>query len=619
MIERTYRRMWPLREERRLLAMTLAVGLVVVPVGVGVSLALAKSIEARVSEEAARDAVAEARPRIMKILTPEKLSQPLSGPDYEAVDQMVRDYVLTANVVRLKVWDTSGTVVYSTRREQVGEVHPGNEALQEALRGTVVWHVTQAPESPLEGGQGRLVEVYAPLAWEPGGPPQGALEVYLLHEPYSSLAATIRNTVFVALLLLGLTLPVALFLLYRSGIVAVSRERDQALLYKHEAEEALAQLRASQETLIQTEKMASLGELVAGVAHEVNNPLTGIVGFSDLLLKRDLDPTVRGQVDQIAQAGARIARIVQNLLVFSRRQAGTETLVDLNEVISGVVEIRGYELQAEGIRREMDLALALPPVLADASQLQSVFLNIINNAQHAIREKAGEGVIRIASRREGESVCVTISDDGPGIEPVHLGRIFDPFFTTKEPGKGTGLGLSICHSIVTRSGGRIWAESEWGNGATFYVELPIAAGERDAEGSDGLATPASSPATGRILVVDDEETVRSFLVAALGSEGYHAEACGSAADALEALTSAQYDLLLVDLKMPGMDGREFFRALEERLPDAARRVIFVTGDTVSEETRAFLEEARRPTIEKPVRLETLKRVLIDSQPEGQKG
>jgi len=374
---------------------------------------------------------------------------------------------------------------------------------------------------------------------------------------------------------------------------------------------ALEQLTETQRSLVQAEKLSAVGQLVAGVAHELNNPLTGVLGFSQLLLGTNLPSEVRPDVERIAWEAGRAAKIVQNLLSFARKQQVRAVFMDLNEVLAKTLEIKSYDLRVSNVQVEMKLASDLPNISADISQMQSVCLNLIGNAQEAMTGAHDGGTLRVRTARVGDKVELTIADDGPGIKPEDIDRIFDPFFTTKEVGKGTGLGLSICHGIVAEHGGRIWVESEQGSGATFHLEFPVAPETPREEVVSNTAEMATIFEGKRILVVDDEQVIRELIVATLSKLDCQVESRASASEAMELLDQASFDLLLVDLKMPGMNGKEFFQTLAERAPDLASRVIFVTGDTVSGDSEEFLEEAGRPVIGKPFDLEELERVVAE--------
>jgi two-component system NtrC family sensor kinase len=228
-----------------------------------------------------------------------------------------------------------------------------------------------------------------------------------------------------------------------------------------------------EEQLLITDRLASIGELASGIAHELNNPLTSVIGFSQLLMGRDIPDDIREDVKVIYSEAQRVAEVMKNLLIFARRHAPVKQLVNINSIIEKVLTIRAYEQRVENIQVITHLAPDLPETMADYFQLQQVFLNIIINAEHFMLEAHRRGTLTITTQRVGSTIKASFTDDGPGIAKENLGHLFDPFFTTKEVGKGTGLGLSICHGIITKHGGRIYAESESGKGATFVVELPI--------------------------------------------------------------------------------------------------------------------------------------------------
>jgi signal transduction histidine kinase len=222
-----------------------------------------------------------------------------------------------------------------------------------------------------------------------------------------------------------------------------------------------------------TDRLASIGELASGVAHELNNPLTSVIGFSELLLGKDVPDDVKEDLRTINKEAQRTASIVRNLLTFARKHPEKKQLVDINNMIQKVLELRAYEQKVSNIQVNTQFAPGLPEIMADGFQLQQVFMNIIINAEYFMIEAHGRGILIITTEQVGDIIQASLADDGPGISEENLGHIFDPFFTTKEVGKGTGLGLSICHGIITAHGGRIYAESESGKGATFVVELPI--------------------------------------------------------------------------------------------------------------------------------------------------
>jgi len=228
-----------------------------------------------------------------------------------------------------------------------------------------------------------------------------------------------------------------------------------------------------EEQLIIADRLVSIGELAAGIAHELNNPLTSVIGFSQLLLGRNIADDDKKDVEIIYSEAQRAAQVVKGLLTFARRHPPAKELVDVNIIIDKVLALRAYEHKVSNIEINIQSASDLPEIMADHFQLQQVFFNIVINAEHFMIEAHGRGTLTITTERTGETVITSFTDDGPGIDKGNLGHLFDPFFSTKEVGKGTGLGLSICHGIITEHNGRIYAESQLGKGATFVVELPI--------------------------------------------------------------------------------------------------------------------------------------------------
>jgi signal transduction histidine kinase len=228
-----------------------------------------------------------------------------------------------------------------------------------------------------------------------------------------------------------------------------------------------------EEQLIMQDRLASVGELTSGLAHELNNPLTSVISFSSLLLGRDLPEDVKQDLQVIRDEARRTADIVKNLLAFTRKQPSGKQPIDVNRGIQKVIALRANEQKVSNIRVILNLDPGLPQIIGNDSQLQQVFFNIIINAEQFIREAHGEGILSITTITEGNTVRISFTDDGPGISRENITRVFTPFFTTKEIGKGTGLGLSISMGIITNHGGRIWAESEPGKGSTFFIELPV--------------------------------------------------------------------------------------------------------------------------------------------------
>jgi nitrogen-specific signal transduction histidine kinase/FixJ family two-component response regulator len=369
--------------------------------------------------------------------------------------------------------------------------------------------------------------------------------------------------------------------------------------------------RQTQAKLLQSEKMAALGQVVAGIAHELNNPLTTIMGNVQLLLGQGLETAALAEARRVYQEAERARRIVKNLLYFARENKPERSAVDVNEIVERTIALRSYELKSENIRVETELASDLQKTMADPYQLQQVILNLLMNAEHALLESRGSGLVKVCTRhliqKTGSRIFVELSDDGPGIPADIAPRIFDPFFTTKGPGAGTGLGLSIAYGIIRQHDGEITFESHPGSGAKFMIDLPVVVppslGETRKRADGGRSTDAR-PA--RILVVEDEPTVAQLIVDVLHEQGHSATAVLDSREGLELLSRRCYELVICDLRMPGIDGRAFFRALQRARNPMQRRILFITGDTLAESTLEFLETNRLPRLAKPFLIEELK-------------
>ncbi|MFQ5876758.1 MAG: ATP-binding protein [Acidobacteriota bacterium] len=370
-------------------------------------------------------------------------------------------------------------------------------------------------------------------------------------------------------------------------------------------------LREAQDQLVQAEKMTVVGQLVSGVAHELNNPLAGVLGYSQLMLRRGVGEEVRRGLMKIVAEAERCKRIVQNLLIFARKHKPRKTLVDLNDVIESTLDLRAYHLEVENVTIVRDLEPGLPRTMADTNQLQQVLLNVINNAQHSMVRSGRPPVLTLRSRHREGRILIEVEDNGCGIAPENMGKIFDPFFTTKEVGQGTGLGLSICYGIVQEHKGAIRVESKPGSGAVFVIDLPVvvegAGSERPpAESTERDARPQQP---GRILLVDDEPSILDVMGDVLRMDGHEVVATTNGAHALARLGTERFDVIVSDLKMPGIGGQELFQRLGEMDADLARRVIFTTGDLASPQTLAFLEKTGNPYLQKPFDLNLVRRVV----------
>lgn len=371
--------------------------------------------------------------------------------------------------------------------------------------------------------------------------------------------------------------------------------------------------------LFHSERLAALGQMVSGVAHELNNALTSIFGYAQRVQKRTRDFEWESEARHILEEGERARRIARNLLLFARGSKSERGPVNLNEIVERTLEIRAYELRLENISVELALNQELPDALADGTQIQQALLNLLVNAEQAIRQAKESGHIWIRTRRvSADRIALEVADDGPGIPPEVVLRIFDPFFTTKPAGVGTGLGLSILYGIVHQHGGEVSAENRPGGGAVFTVELPSAtspAGEEKPYVIHAtVETPVGreKPRGSRILVVEDEPTVAELIADVLGEEGHVVDTVLDSREGLGVARARAYDLIICDLRMPHLDGRAFYRQLAQEENPLRHRLIFVTGDTLTPRTVDFLQKCGLPYLAKPFLVEELKEIVARS-------
>ncbi len=374
--------------------------------------------------------------------------------------------------------------------------------------------------------------------------------------------------------------------------------------------------------LIQAEKLAAMGQMLAGVAHELNNPLTAILGASELLRDRQgVDENTRRQLEMTHRQARRAARIVQNLLEFSRPASPQKKALDMNLVIDRTLQLHEHSLRRNNVEVEFQSVPGFPLIVGDANQLIQIFLNLISNAEHAIREVRQSGRIQIRLLHSGNRVSVTVQDDGVGIKPEALPKLFDPFFTTKRPGGGTGLGLSICMSIVREHGGNIEASSLPAGGAAFTVSLPVAGpdvgrrtkGDIDSSSGERFVPTLDAFAKHTVLVLDDEESIRMLLTEGLAAYGLKVDCAATAEQAMSLVLGTRYDAILCDLKLsgsgPNADGFGVAQRLKIASGENKPEVIYMSGDLVSEEGGKLPANSRQ--LQKPFRISDVLHVLTE--------
>ena len=361
-----------------------------------------------------------------------------------------------------------------------------------------------------------------------------------------------------------------------------------------------AELQQQREIAHQNEKLSALGELLAGVAHELNNPLSIVVGYALMLQDKIEDPKQKRQIERIGLAAERCAKIVKTFLAMARQKPANLDSCSLNDILQTALDVAGGGLKASGVEVALELAPDLPPVAADADQMAQVFANLIANAEHALAECGEDGRLTLTTAHDSDAdeVVVRVRDNGAGIPADIQARIFEPFFTTKEVGTGTGVGLAFSHRIVAAHGGSLGIESRPGEGATFVVRMGVAKTPVEPEAAVAVRPPP--PGQRSVLVLDDETIVTDLIRDILEENGYLVEAHNDPQRALERLQMQSFDAILSDLKMPGMDGKTFLDRVRETSDRHADRLAFVTGDTMSPQVEAFLEDASIPCLEKPV-------------------
>jgi PAS domain S-box-containing protein len=381
---------------------------------------------------------------------------------------------------------------------------------------------------------------------------------------------------------------------YKGAQAIVSTTRDLTERKALEAEQA-----RQREALHQSEKVNALGALLAGVAHELNNPLSVVVGQALLLGETVEDPKIRKRAERIGQAANRCSRIVKTFLAMARQSEPERTAVDLNEAVEAALEITGYALRSANIELDCKLGKDLPPVLGDRDQLGQVLMNLIINAEQAMSETIGERKlsVRTAFDVSSDRLEIRVADSGPGIPEDIRSRIFEPFFTTKAFGVGTGIGLAVSLGIVESHGGSLEAANTEGSGAEFVLRLPPTKQRAEARPTAEDAACASGSCC--VLVVDDEPEVREMLAEILSLDGHRIETAASGNVAMQVLAERNVDVILSDMRMPDVDGPGLYLRIKNAYPKLLERMVFITGDTLGAANRAFLERSGLPYLEKP--------------------
>jgi PAS domain S-box-containing protein len=407
-------------------------------------------------------------------------------------------------------------------------------------------------------------------------------------------------------------------------LVAISRQLattiEKVRLYE-ETCRAYEDLRKTQEQLLQSEKMSAVGQLIAGVAHELNNPLTAILGYAELLESEGLNNRAQDYVSKLFKQAQRTHRVVQNLLSFARQRKPQREDVDIRKVLDETLALRDYDLKINNITVEREAPSGPAMVVADPHQIEQVFLNIINNAVDAILETGRTGKIKIRVLLQNGHVCTQFTDDGPGLKDPK--KIFDPFYTTKSVGKGTGLGLSICYGIVKEHGGDITANNVPEGGAMIEVKLPVAvAAPIEPESVKAAARPRESAVSGRVLLVEEEEAVLEFERDVLAGAGASVITARNSQDVKTRLLSEPFDAVIMNGKMPGeWNAKESYNWLKTNCPGMDSHVLFTFSTGMDQsDARTFLQENSVPYLVKPFQMAELiaqtRRLLQKAQAAG---
>ncbi len=344
------------------------------------------------------------------------------------------------------------------------------------------------------------------------------------------------------------------------------------------------------------EKLAFLGETAAGIAHELNNRLVPVVGYSELLLSSVKDERDRRMLRLIHESALGCKSIVQSLLEFAREKEPKKRSIDPNLLVDKILSLFTYKLNVEGIRLIKDLSHEMPSIMADPYQMEQVLINLINNAIQAME---GGGTLSVRTQWEGGRISITVEDTGCGIPEHLLDRIFDPFFTTKEPGKGTGLGLSVSYGIVKSHGGEIKVRSEVGKGTAFTIVLPV--GPLPHEEKRAIDHGHIERRGYKILVVDDDRLVGGMVKEVLNQAGYEAEYVDDPERCIPVIEGSDLDLIIIDVRMPKLDGRRLYQLIVKARPDYRDRVIFMTGELLNLERglKEVIDRTGAPCLQKP--------------------
>ena len=381
-----------------------------------------------------------------------------------------------------------------------------------------------------------------------------------------------------------------------------------------EARNAAAEIERQHEAIHQQEKLAALGSLLAGIAHELNNPLSMVIGHALMLREAAATQEITERAEKIHAAAERCARIVRTFLAMARQSKTERRPVRVGDTIDAALELIAYGLRSSGIEVSRHIRPDLPPVFADSDQLHQVMINLLINAQQALEEAPPPrrlAVTAVLADPSGREVLVTVTDNGPGVAPEIASRIFDPFFTTKPMGVGTGIGLAVCRGIVEAHGGSLKLAPAVSAGARFELRLPVAATIAAAEQPSASPVSATQAGGAAVLIVDDEAGVAELLSEILTSGGFRCDLATGGRAAQTLIGARAYDAIICDVRMPDLDGPALFRWLGKEHPLLTPRVVFLTGDMLSPAAARFLAQSGRPVVEKPFIPDDIRRLITE--------
>ncbi len=385
------------------------------------------------------------------------------------------------------------------------------------------------------------------------------------------------------------------------------------------ARAAAAEIQRQREALHQSEKMAAFGSLLAGVAHELNNPLSIVIGNALMLAEAAAQdaPELAERAQRMQAAAERCGRIVRTFLAMARQRETQKRPVAVQALVDSALTLLAYGMRSSGVATTQDIAPGLPLVMCDADQMQQVLSNLLINARQVLETQPPPRHVRIMARADANWMRIEVADNGPGIDESIRSRIFDPFFTTKPLGTGTGIGLGVSRGIVEAHGGMLTLAPAADAGARFVLLLPLRQdGPAPAAETTDLRDDLVAPAGRTALIVDDEPEVGRLLSEMLAAQGFRCDAV-SAGDAAQALLERRdYDVIICDVRMPGIDGPALFAWLGAHKPHLCARTAFVTGDTLGALAGDFLMRAGRPTLEKPFVPSELRQLIAELLPDG---